>query len=437
MNMDARTLDQWLAYVETVHPVGIDLGLERVGAVAERMGFEPPGHRPAPRSVIVAGTNGKGSTCMVLEALLSEAGLRTGTTLSPHLHVFNERVRIDGQPADDDTLCAAFARVENARGDIPLTYFEFSALVALECFRGAGVDVAVLEVGLGGRLDAFNLVTADVSVITSIGLEHQAFLGGDLESIGREKAGVMREGRPVILGADVPGSVVARARELGCPQSRLGVDFHVVEETAAWTFQSGGRRITGLPRAGLAPANCALALEAAACLMEIPQSRVKDALGAACLPGRLEAWQVGEGPDARLLVLDVAHNPAAARFLADELARRYPRKRFVAVLGTLADKDSAGVAAALEARVRAWVCGSTRGPRGLSAAELAGRVGSGSGSARARIAVSDLPQGLQRALSLCNARDGILTCGSFDIVEQMRRVLMAGHIHAVPMDRSF
>ncbi len=428
MTTDPKTLQHWLDHAQAVHPVGIDLGLERVGRAARRLGFDAPGHRPAPRSVIVAGTNGKGSTCVALEALLRAAGLAVGTTLSPHVHVFNERVRVDGQMLDDEVLAEAFARVDAARDGIPLTYFEFSALVALDSFRRAEVDVAVLEVGLGGRLDAFNLVDADVAVITGIGLDHQAYLGNDVETIGREKAGVMRPGQRVVLGRRVTDSVVQAARELDCRVTRLGAHFHVQQNRTHWDFIAPQGAVEDLAVGALAPDNCALALEAARHLTGLPEPEARSALTAATLPGRMEAWRVGA--EGRLLLLDVAHNPDAARFLAEQLALRHPERRFVAILGTLEDKDSAGVVAALSASVRAWLYVPTRGPRGLSARALADRTAAAARGPTAM--VGDPAQGLDRALSLCDAGDAILAFGSFDLVEQMRETLMAGHLGARP-----
>jgi len=419
MSEPARSLDDWLSYAESVHSVGIDMGLERIATVAGRLGFQAPAHRCAPRSIIVAGTNGKGSTCLALEALLRGSGLRVGTTLSPHVHRFNERVRIDGAEADDDLLCRAFSAVETVRGDVPLTYFEYSALVALWTFREAAVDVAVLEVGLGGRLDAFNLVSADVAVITSIGLDHQAFLG-------REKAGVLRPGQRVVLGRDVTASVVAAAAGLDCRVTRLGEDFHVVARRHDWDFV-GAHRHAGIPRSGLAPDNCALALEAAAHLAA-PSPAAIAALGELTLPGRLERWQVAGSAGATPLVLDVAHNPAGARFLGRQLADRDPERRFVAVVGMLQDKDAAGVAAALAPWVGYWVCVPTFGPRGLSGTALAERLGVGA----AAVAVADPAEGLRRALSLAEAGDGILAFGSFSLVERFREVLHDGLAGARP-----
>ncbi len=426
----ARSLNGWLRHAEGVHSVGIDLGLERMRRVAEAMGFEPPHYRCAPRSVIVAGTNGKGSTCVAVEALLRSAGLAVGTTLSPHVHRFNERVRIEGRELDDATLCGAFAAVEAARGDVPLTYFEFSALVALHCFRAAAVDVAVLEVGLGGRLDAFNLVSADVAVITSIGLDHQDWLGDDLEVIGREKAGVLRPGQRVVLGADVTESVVQRARELECRTTRLGADFSVREGRGSWGVEWTGRRLAGLPWGALAPHNCALAIEAADHLAGLPAHRVHEALGSAWLPGRMETFCLA--PEERLLLLDVAHNPAGAAFLRRQLEARYPGRRFVGLLGMLADKDAAGVSAALQGLIRGWVCVPTQNPRGQTGQALAGKLTSGGGACEVA-AAGDLVQGLERCLSRCRGDDGILAFGSFSLVEQVRNLLAAGGIEAAPV----
>lgn len=416
MTETSRTLNDWLAHAERTHVWGIELGLERVGQVARQLGFEPPDYRPAPRNVIVAGTNGKGSTCVALEALLMAHGRRVGTTLSPHVHVFNERVRLDGEPADDATLCAAFAAVDAARGAVPLTYFEFSALVALYCFRRAAVDVAVLEVGLGGRLDAFNLTSADVAVITSIGLDHQDWLGDDLETIGREKAGVMRPAQRVVAGADVTASVVDRAAELGCAFSRLGRDFDVTDHGGHWDYRGSWGALTGLPAGGLAPHNAALALEAAAHLVALDADRAAEALAGVNMPGRFEIRRL---PGGRLLVLDVAHNPAGAAFLARRLESVFPGRRFVALFGMLADKDTAGVVNALADRVGAWICLPTRGHRGLAAEELAGRVAAAAGG-QPVFTGHDAGHGLDQALSGCSGDDGILVFGSFSLVEQVR-----------------
>lgn len=414
-----RTLDAWLERAEQGHPGAIELGLTRVGAVAERLGFAAPAHRPAPCTVIVAGTNGKGSTCIALEALLRAAGLRVGTTLSPHVHRFNERVRIDGREAADATLCSAFARVDAARADTPLTYFEYATLVALLCFRDADVDAAILEVGLGGRLDAFNIVAADLAIVTSIGLDHQDYLGDDLESIGREKAGVFRRGQAVVLGADVSRSVRDAAATLDCAVTALDLDFQVRDGVGGWDFSGSRIRVAALPHGGLAPDNCALAIEAASRLVDLEPRLVAPALAGAVLPGRCELLEWPGSPPS-LVVVDVAHNPPGARFLAALLARRFPGRTWVALLGMLADKDAPGVVAALDAQVDMWVCVTTTGARGQSAEALAERLPERVGA----IAAGSAEQGLAAALAACPPRAAILAVGSFNLVEQVRGLLV-------------
>jgi dihydrofolate synthase/folylpolyglutamate synthase len=405
-----RTLDEWLAFAEATHPREIEMGLERTRTVAERLGVL---RGPWQHAYIVAGTNGKGSACVALEALLLASGQTVGTTLSPHVHRFNERVRIDGEEADDELLCSAFARVDEARGEVPLTYFEFAALVALECFRRLAVDSVILEVGLGGRLDAFNVIDADTAIVTSIGLDHQAFLGNDVETIGREKAGVFRAGQTVVLGA-VSDSVRRAARALHCHTLEAGRDFLVTESACEWNYESSDLQLQGLPRGALAPANCALAIAAFA--KQAPdRALVAAALESAWLPGRLEAATIDGTP----VLIDVAHNPAGAGFLRDQLATRHPGRRFVAVLGMLNDKDPAGVVEALGAAVTRWITIPTSGSRGQSAEALAARLPPGTDASTA----SSMQAALTDARSCPAEADGILVFGSFSAVEQARLTL--------------
>ena len=282
------SLDEWLQYVESVHPRSIELGLDRVRRVAQRLDVLPP----APLSIIIAGTNGKGSTAVAAEALGMAAGLRVGTTLSPHVHRFNERVRLQGRPMEDEPLARLFDRVDDARGEDSLTYFEYSALVALLAFKQARVDLGVLEVGLRGRLDAFNIVDADIAVVTSIGLDHQDWLGSDLEQIGREKAGVFRSGHPVVVGA-VTESVIEAAHNLGCPISRLGSEFEIRESPLKWTWRRPGHADLQIPRCNLAPANCALAATALADRLQLTDTAIAEALSELTLTGRMEHWRIG------------------------------------------------------------------------------------------------------------------------------------------------
>jgi dihydrofolate synthase/folylpolyglutamate synthase len=410
-------LDEWLDHIGRVHPRDIDMGLDRVATVARRLGVE----RPAPVNVIVAGTNGKGSTCVALEQLLLDAGLRVGTTLSPHVSRFNERVRVDGHEVDDEGLCDIFATIDRAREEIPLTYFEFSALAALTAFRRAEVDTAILEVGLGGRLDAFNLVDAELAIVTSIGLDHQDYLGDDLETIGCEKAGVFRHGQTVLLG-QVTASVREAARALDCRVHELDVHLTVREDCATWSCLDAALSLDSgdVPRGALAPVNCALALTAAR-LLYPGATLTPEVMARVQMPGRMETGRFEGIP----VILDVAHNPAAAAFLAAQLKQRHPGRHFVAVYGALADKDAAGVVAALDGLVTDWVTLSTSGWRGQSAETLAGRVGVPVAAVAESAAAA-----MATAASLTTAGSGILVLGSFSAVEQARAL-----IDGQPVDR--
>ena len=415
-----RNLTAWLGHIEALNPATIDLGLERVSAVGERMGVL----KPAPVSVIVAGTNGKGSTCVCLEQILLASGRHTGCTLSPHLESFKERVRIDGVEADNATLCAAFEAVEAARGDLALTYFEYSCLATLFCFKAAAVDVAILEIGLGGRLDAFNIVDADVAIVTSIGLDHMAYLGDSREAIGTEKAGVFRAGQRVVLGAGMPDSVLAAARSSPSPM-RWGEGLRLSPDgaeasTPAWQVAVGERLFSGLPSSALPVENCALAT-AAACAVDsvmgddrVDGRSIGQGWSAAWLPGRLEAFAAG----GRQWLVDVAHNPLGAAFLKAEIPKRYPQRAVVAVFGNLLDKDSAGVCQAIDGLVRHWVLVDTTGPRGLSAQDLAVRCGGIECSV-----AGDLDAGLALARSLTGPSDVILVFGSFAVAQAARAKL--------------
>jgi len=365
-----RSLEQWLDYQQSVHPKAIDLGLERVGEAARRLGIG----RPARRVATVGGTNGKGSTVAFIEAIARAAGLRVGAFTSPHLLRYNERVRIDGVDAPDADLVAAFERIETARGDIPLTYFEFGTLAALMLFEAAGLDLAVLEVGLGGRLDATNLVDPDVAVITTVDLDHQDYLGDDRESIGAEKAGILRAGKPCVLAEkDPPSSVLRRAYALGAFAIRGHSDYLIDDLDAGWRWREPGYQID-LPDPGLAaPAqrdNAAAAIAALRALdLVIPDAAIRRGVAGARAPGRLQRL-----PGAPERVLDVAHNPQGARQLGAWLAA-HPR-RTVAVFSALADKDLAGIVAPVAPYLAAWHLGpiTDAGPRGLAVDELARRL---------------------------------------------------------------
>ncbi len=421
-----RNLDQWLEYITATHPDEIEMGLQRVRSVAERMALL----KPAPRSVIVAGTNGKGTTCVCLEQILLAAGLRVGCTLSPHVHAFNERVRIDGRELDDATLCSAFAAVESARERTPLTYFEFVTLVALYAFRRAEVDVAILEVGLGGRLDAFNIVDADVGIVTSIGIDHTEYLGDNVEAIGAEKAGVLRGGQHIVLGTNMPQSVLHTARNLTRRIFELDGNVSIerssystrsdstrsdsIRGNSTWSLRFQEQRFDNLPVAQLPIGNCALAIVAAHGLTSIDETTISRALRKAWLPARLEPFDAFD----RQWLVDVAHNPLGAQFLQRELALRGRDRKVVAVFGALRDKDVLAMRNALAPVVQDWILVDAPSARGLSASELQDLF-----EDLAATAAGSLDSGLELARSLTARGDVILVFGSFGVAERARRRL--------------
>ncbi len=372
----AVDLDTWLARISASHPHEIELGLDRVRAVWLAMGAP----RPAPIVITVGGTNGKGSTVAFLVAMLRRAGVRVGAYTSPHLERYNERVAIDDLPVDDAALCAAFERIDKARGDVALTYFEVGTLAAIDLFARAAVEVAVLEVGLGGRLDAVNLIDADVAVVTTIDLDHQDWLGDDRDAIGREKAGIARAGRPLVIGeADPPAGLLDVAVASGAVLIRRGMDFSArldVHGVSQFWWQHRGGFTFRVPLPQLAGAvqvdNAATAIAALYALTDrLPFSPVVAAgVHFAAVAGRLQ--RLARAPE---LWIDVGHNPQAARSLADWLDAQ-PQKPTHAVFAALGDKDIAGVVAALGERIARWHLGglAAESPRGLSAAALRDRV---------------------------------------------------------------
>ncbi|MFP4560144.1 MAG: bifunctional folylpolyglutamate synthase/dihydrofolate synthase [Thiohalorhabdus sp.] len=364
---ESPELRAWLKRIEAGHPADIALGLDRVSAVAGRLGLLPA---PVP-VVLVGGTNGKGSVVAFLEAALQAAGHRVGAYTSPHLFRFNERIRIGGRPASDATLLPAFEAVEAARGDTPLTYFEFTTLVAMTAFREV-VDVAVLEVGLGGRLDAVNLWDPLLSVVTSIDLDHQAFLGTNREAIGAEKAGIFRPGVPAVCGdARPPSSLLAAAGDVLWFQGR---DFAAAPgEKGEWRWVGPGGTLGPLPEPRLAGAyqlrNAATAVAAGLRLPEpfcLGEAHWRAALSRVALPGR---GQLVPGPVP--VWLDVAHNPAAARGLADLLRASPVSGRTLAVFGAMQDKDVSAVAESMAAVTDRWYPCDMPGNRGMAGEELA------------------------------------------------------------------
>jgi dihydrofolate synthase/folylpolyglutamate synthase len=321
-----HSLTDWLTLLEGRHPKAIDLGLERVGQVADRLCVRQP-DCPV---ITVGGTNGKGSTVATLTSIYHAAGYRVGSYSSPHLLRFNERICLDGAPVDDATLTAAFERVEAARAEVSLTYFEFTTLAALVIFRETAREILVLEVGLGGRLDAVNLVDADVAVITSIGIDHVEFLGNSREKIAYEKAGILRPGHPAICGDDDPPArllEIARERRVPMQCKHRDFDFHD-DGAGVWSWRNAQCTLTALPRPALALTNAATALAALlAAPLPVAEADLRRGLADASLPGRLQV--AGESP---AVLLDVAHNPHGAAFLMQQLPPAQPGQRTRAVL---------------------------------------------------------------------------------------------------------
>lgn len=356
----------------------MELGLDRVREVAENMGLA----RPAPFVFTIAGTNGKGSTLAAIDAVLLHSGLRTGSYLSPHLHRFNERILLSGTECDDETICAALAKVDHAREGISLSYFEFATLAALDIFARERLDAIILEVGLGGRLDAVNIVDADVTLITNIELDHQHWLGGSREEIGAEKAGILRRGTPLVYGEEQPpASVLAHAGKLDAPVLCRGKEYGACVEAGAWRWwgrgAGGAIRIEGLKKPDLPLPAMAAALQAVQLAdLRITDNGVRAAQRQAGLPGRLEQCRDRTGGTA--VLLDVAHNPAAARRLAERIAELRaglgPRCKVAAVIALLADKDMEGIAAALNAQVDVWYISEFEDTRNAPASVLYSRL---------------------------------------------------------------
>ncbi len=417
MPASGASLSDWLARLEAVNSKEIVLGLERVTAILERL---PPGR---PGSVLhVAGTNGKGSSVAMLAAILRASGRSTGTYTSPHLHRYNERIVIDGEPASDAEIVAAFEAIEGVRGEVPLTYFEFGTLAAWRVFVERGVDVAILEIGLGGRLDAVNAIEPDGGLITSIGLDHQDWLGDTLDDIAAEKAGIMRQGLPTVFAAaERPTAIDAAAAETGAVLLAAGRDFDVQSRGDNWNWTGKRHTLAGLARPAL-PGDFQLAnaggvlalLEAAGFDEALDAGLVGKALAAVTVPGRMQPYN-----DANRWLFDVAHNPAAAQALAAHLRERPVRR--VAVLGMLETKDVEGVVLPLAGVVEEWIAGTADSHRALPAAELARRVANALN--RHCLVVDDRERIVDEARRVAGEGGEILVLGSFNIVGPVQESL--------------
>ena len=387
------------------------MGLDRVADVRGRMDatFGCP-------VFIVTGTNGKGSTCALLESMLVAAGYRTGLYTSPHLTSYNERVRIDGSPAADEALVAAFNAVEDARGDVPLTYFEHGTLAAFWLFARADLAAAVLEVGLGGRLDAVNVIDADVAIVTSVDLDHMDYLGPTREDIGREKAGIFRAGRPVVCGEpNPPAALLAHARVLGAPLSLIGRDYGFTTGEGQWDYWGPGVRRHGLPHPALRGAiqlvNAATAITALDLLhdrLHVSAGALRTGLVSVELAGRFQVL-----PGRPTIVLDVAHNPHAARVFAAALGTMGFHPRTIAVFGMLADKDIGGVVAAMIPRVDRWHVATLPPPRGASAASVRDALAAAGVASEDVRTFDDVASAYRAARGEADEADRIAVFGSF------------------------
>ena len=424
------TLDDWLAHLEALHPkgvAGIELGLGRVAEVSRALGQQ---HRVP--LITVAGTNGKGSTCAMLERILGCAGYRVGLYTSPHLLTYNERVRVAGRAVDSLALCRSFARVETARGATALTYFEFGTLAAWECFAEAAVDVIILEVGLGGRLDAVNIYGSDCAIVTGIDIDHTEYLGNTREAIGFEKAGIFRGGKAAICAdSDPPQSLVEHARTIGAELRLIGRDFGFLRQDGQWQFWAKEgehiHRRSALAHPALRGAtqllNASAVLAALGTLQErlpVAMQDIRRGLLEVDLPGRFQVI-----PGRPLVILDVAHNPQAARVLSDNLGSQLGdgayHPRTWAVFGMLRDKDVAAVVRALAGRVTHWLPCSLSGVRAASAEELARTLESEGKEAPLRFP-SPLAA-FRHAQENAGDDDRILVFGSFQTVAEILREL--------------
>jgi dihydrofolate synthase/folylpolyglutamate synthase len=411
-----RSLEQWLAYQTQVHPQAIDLGLDRLQVVLERLQWR----QPQVPVVTVGGTNGKGSVSAYCEAIMRAAGFRVGTFTSPHLRNYQERIRIHDRLVSTDELVAAFEQIEAARGSVPLTFFEFNTLAALLIFDAARLDAWVLEVGMGGRLDAVNVVDPHVAVVTSIGLDHQEYLGDTLEAIAREKAGIFRAGRTAVIGGREPSPVLeSMARAVKAPLKRLAIEYNYILDGVGWRYRGTHWDLPHLPAPALLgdtqftnAATAIAALEEISPRLTIAAGAVAQGLSRAHLVGRFQV--IKAAADSPTWVLDVAHNPDAARVLERNLNASPISGKTLGVCGILADKDASGIAEILDVAIDEWWCASLEGARGRSGEELAKAVrGKVANNVRAADSVA---AACAAALNAATSQDRIVVFGSFHTV---------------------
>lgn len=422
-----HTLADWLHYLENLHPIGIDMGLTRIQSVVDRMGV-----KPLCPVITVAGTNGKGSCCAMLTQIFSAAGYQVGTFTSPHLLRYNERIAINGRPVSDALIVQAFAQIEAARTQVPaisLSYFEFNALAAVLVFNAQAVDVMVLEVGLGGRLDAVNVFDTDCAIVASIDYDHQAYLGSTLEAIAYEKAGVFRKNKPAICGqSDVPQTLIQHAEQLGANLALIGRDFGYYQtdsHTQQWDFWAADYRRHGLPLPALRGqfqlqnAACVLmALQQLHDILPVSMNAIRAGLVQVELVGR---FQVLAGRP--VVVLDVAHNPHAAKALAHNLQKMGFFSQTYAVFAMLADKESETVIRLVQNEVQAWHVATLEGERGQNAVVLAGQLQQAGVAASSICTFDSVEAAFLQAYQQAKEGDRIVVFGSFFTVSAVLEVI--------------
>ena len=406
-SQSCRTLADWLRYIEQSHPIEkIELGMQRVSDVARRGNLAAlPG-----KVVLIAGTNGKGTTARTLEQLLLVQGYRVGVSSSPHLLRFNERLRLNGQDLADNAWVEAFQLVEQLRQEIPLTYFEFTTLVAFAILRAEQPDFCLIEVGLGGRLDATNIVEPDISVVTTVDLDHQAFLGPDRETIGREKAGVFRPAKIAVCGdLQPPQSIAAVAESTGAKLLQLNRDYHYQQTADGWQWQGLRQQRHQLPLPQVPMQNVATSLTVLEQLEVLPDSELlQQEISRLCLPGRMQ-W-LRQQP---AVLLDVAHNPQSAAYLAAQLQRLKPGyRRVYALVGMLKDKDLTQALLPLTTCVDEWHLVSLPGVRGAASELLAAALQGVAPAARA-VQHPELAEAYRQVLATAAQQDLVVVFGSF------------------------
>ena len=418
-----KSLQEWLEWLETLHPKEIELGLDRIREVFQKQSLAPL----ARKVIVVAGTNGKGSTIALLETMLLSAGYSVGSYTSPHLNYYNERVRIGGIDVSDDRLCGAFSRVECARGETSLSYFEFGTLAAFDLFSRHKLDIVLLEVGLGGRLDAVNIIDADISVITNIGIDHEEWLGSDREAIGFEKAGVMREQRVTIYGErNVPQSIRDAARKQNVLLHVLGEEFDFQRDAETWQWSSSdGVLIDSLPPPALMGecqyTNAAVAIAVVQQLLDFPVDAfdIIEGLETVMCRGRYEVIE-----DNSQCIFDVAHNPASAAALARTLTAQSIKGQTYIVFGVMADKDIAAMVAELVDVADKWYLAAPKISRAAEPAAVEAVCISSGIKTDALQQFASVSEATEQALRDCAENDRVIVCGSFyTVAEAMRQQL--------------